>query len=165
MPSDSRSCNPNSSLHMLTEVQVLNFYGLMPRYNYRMAPVRIRQKSWLGKEQSNSQFAYSLTCQTRPPTPPSRNFHTRERYHHLSLCCHGQLSMPTAALCGVVRVDHARLTLVGLRKSISTLLPHSLYLAHLPDGLLELFHPGESLVSNMDHTKHTQREKSAYLGL
>jgi len=45
-------------------------------------------------------------------------------------------------LGGVIRLKHARLALVGRREGVAALLAHSLHLTDLPDGLLELLHPG-----------------------
>lgn len=52
----------------------------------------------------------------------------------------GHFSVPTTVLGRVVRLQHARLALVGLRKGVAALLAHALDLADFADGFLELLH-------------------------
>jgi hypothetical protein len=63
----------------------------------------------------------------------------------------------------VVRLEYARLTLIGLRESVAALLPHALDLAHFADGFLELFHSKVALVKHGSSLSNCVAK--SYLGL
>jgi len=66
------------------------------------------------------------------PTGPHR--------HHLTIS--------SAVLRGIVSLQNTSLGLVCLGEGVTALFAHALHLAHLPDGLLELLHPGEFISSD-----------------
>ena len=57
----------------------------------------------------------------------------------------GHLSVPPAVLGRVVRLEYARLTLVGLGEGVAALLAHALDLPDLADGFLELLHSSHAV--------------------
>lgn len=74
------------------------------------------------------------------------------------------LSVPSPVLGRVVRLEHARLAFVGLRKSVPALLAHPLHLSDLADRLLELLHSAPQLATAKGNA-YAGEVSNTYLGL
>lgn len=118
--------------------------------------------------QVGSEGAHIFNSPIHELSNPAPNTNEAVNFVHVrtlssSLGCGLHLSIPATASRGIICVDNARLTLVCLRECISTLLAHSLHLAHLSNSLLELLH-SIKIVSKQDATDEVTG-KATYLGL
>lgn len=78
----------------------------------------------------------------------------------LTLC--GHLAVSPTPLGGIIRINDSRLTLICLAEGIATLFAHSLHLANLAYGLLELFHSAVQVSALLTAGRHFDQP---YLGL